>query len=86
MKDRKSKTITTEFYRDLKPFPKKLKKTMTYDNGMEMAQHEFFTSKTGMIVYFAHPYSSWECETNENTNGLIRRFFPKKTDFNKITK
>lgn len=86
LKDRKSKTVTTEFYRDLKPFPKKLKKTMTYDNGMEMAQHEFFTSKTGMIVYFAHPYSSWERGTNENTNGLIRRFFPKKTDFNKISK
>jgi IS30 family transposase len=86
LKDRKSKTVTNEFYRDLKPLPKKLKKTMTYDNGMEMAQHESFTNKTGMIVYFAHPYSSWERGTNENTNGLIRRFFPKKTDFNKITK
>jgi len=86
LKDRKSKTVTTEFERDLKPLPKNLKKTMTYDNGMEMAQHESFTKKTGMIVYFAHPYSSWERGTNENTNGLIRRFFPKGTDFNKITK
>jgi len=86
LKDRKSKTVTTEFYKDLKPLPKKLKKTMTYDNGMEMAQHESFTNKTGMMVYFAHPYSSWERGTNENTNGLIRRFFPKGTDFNKISK
>ncbi len=86
LKNRKSKTVTTEFERDLKPLPKKLKKTMTYDNGMEMAQHELFTKKTGMIVYFAHPYSSWERGTNENTNGLIRRFFPKGTDFNKISK
>lgn len=86
LKDRKSKTVTTEFQRDLKPLPKKLKKTMTYDNGMEMAKHESFTKKTGMLVYFAHPYSSWERGTNENTNGLIRRFFPKGTDFNKISK
>jgi IS30 family transposase len=85
LKDRKSKTVTTAFQKDLKPFPKKIKKTMTYDNGMEMAQHELFTKKTGIIVYFAHPYSSWERGTNENTNGLIRRFFPKGTDFNKIT-
>jgi IS30 family transposase len=85
LKDRKSKTVTTAFQKDLKSFPKKIKKTMTYDNGMEMAQHELFTKKTGMIVYFAHPYSSWERGTNENTNGLIRRFFPKGTDFNKIT-
>ena len=85
LKDRKSKTVTTALHKDLKPLPKKLKKTMTYDNGMEMAQHESFTKKTGMIVYFAHPYSSYERGTNENTNGLIRRFFPKGTDFNKIT-
>ncbi len=57
--------MTTEFERDLKPLPKKLKKTMTYDNGMEMALHELFTKKTGMIIYFAHPYSSWERGTNE---------------------
>ena len=85
LKDRKSKTVTTAFQKDLKPFPKKIKKTMTYDNGMEMAQHELFTKKAGIIVFFAHPYSSWERGTNENTNGLIRRFFPKGTDFNKIT-
>jgi len=86
LKDRKSATVTSEFQRNLKPLPKNLKKTMTYDNGMEMAQHEIFTKKTGMLVYFAHPYSSWERGTNENTNGLIRRFFPKGTDFNKISK
>jgi IS30 family transposase len=58
---------------------------MTYDNGMEMANHKWFTQQTSMKVYFAHPYSSWERGTNENTNGLIRRFFPKCTDFNKVS-
>jgi transposase, IS30 family len=61
------------------------KKSMTYDNGMEMAKHKLLTEMTGMIFYFAHPYSSWERGTNENTNGLIRRNFPKGTNFNDIT-
>ena len=51
------------------------RKSLTYDNGHEMANHKLFTSKTGMAVYFAHPYSSWERGTNENTNGLIRRYY-----------
>src|SRR5690606_34804078 len=65
--------------------PHYLRKTMTYDNGIEMANHKWLTKKTGMDIYFAHPYSSWERGTNENTNGLIRRFLPKGTDFNKIS-
>ncbi len=58
---------------------------MTYDNGKEMAAHKLFTKETGMKVYFAHPYSSWERGTNENTNGMIRRIFPKGTDFNQVS-
>jgi IS30 family transposase len=50
-----------------------------------MAQHKELTKQTGVLVYFAHPYASWERGTNENTNGLIRRYFPKGTDFNTIT-
>ena len=50
-----------------------------------MAEHKELTKETGMRVYFAHPYSAWERGTNENTNGLIRRYFPKGTNFNNVT-
>lgn len=83
--NRKSKTVTKAMAKALNTLPKHFRKTMTYDNGVEMANHKWLTSNTGMDVYFAHPYSSWERGTNENTNGLIRRFFPKGTDFNNIT-
>jgi IS30 family transposase len=83
--NRKSKTVTEEFARYLLKHPQYLRKSMTYDNGLEMANHKWLTQKTKMDIYFAHPYSSWERGTNENTNGLIRRFLPKGTDFNKVS-
>lgn len=83
--NRKSKTVTQEFAVHLNKQPKYLRKTMTYDNGIEMANHKWLSQNTGMDIYFAHPYSSWERGTNENTNGLIRRFLPKGTDFNKVS-
>ena len=85
MSDRKSKTVVNSFIASMKSWPVKHSRTMTYDNGKEMSEHKLFTRKTGMPVYFAHPYSSWERGTNENTNGLIRRFFPKGTDFNQVS-
>ena len=55
--------------------------TITLDNGKEFAQHEKIGKKLNADVYYAHPYSSWERGINENTNGLLRRYFPKGTDF-----
>jgi IS30 family transposase len=58
--------------------------TMTSDNGKEFADHELISSGLNADFYFAHPYSSWERGTNENTNGLVRQYFPKGTDFDEI--
>ena len=85
LKDRTSETMTQAVAKTLNNLIPEARKTMTYDNGMEMANHKWLTEHTGMDIYFAHPYSPWERGTNENTNGLIRRYFPKKTDFNNIT-
>lgn len=86
LKARNSKEVAKIFSKVLNKLNPILKKTMTYDNGVEMARHENITQKTGMKIYFAHPYSSWERGTNENRNGLIRRYLPKGTDFNLINK
>ena len=59
--------------------------TITADNGKEFADHDRIAKKLNTDVYFAHPYSSWERGTNENTNGLIRQYFPKKRSFVTIT-
>lgn len=59
--------------------------TITYDNGCEFSEHETTEAWLNTAIYFAYPYHSWERGTNENTNGLLRQFFPKGTDFNKIT-
>ena len=59
--------------------------TLIFDNGKEFAAHAIIDEILGSASYFAHPYSSWERGLNENTNGLIRQYFPKGTDFDPIT-
>jgi IS30 family transposase len=83
--NKKSETVTNAFAKKLNEFDYTFRLTMTYDNGTEMAYHKSLTDQTGMDIYFAHPYSSWERGTNENTNGLVRRYYPKKTDFSNLT-
>ena len=60
-------------------------KTATYDNGKEFSYHEMLNEMLGIDSYFARPYHSWERGLNENTNGLIRQYFPKRSDFRELT-
>jgi transposase, IS30 family len=60
-------------------------RTITLDNGLEFAKHEVIGEGLEADIYFAHPYASWERGINENTNGLIRQYFPKGTDFNEVS-
>ncbi|MEK7072000.1 MAG: IS30 family transposase, partial [Patescibacteria group bacterium] len=78
-------TVRKAFAKEIKKLPKELFLTLTYDQGKEMSLHKLFTKDTKVQVYFAHKSSPWERGTNENTNGLIRQYFPKGTDFHQVT-
>ena len=76
--------LANNVIRGLKPLKDRVK-TITYDNGLEFSLHEMMSEQLEADIFFAHPYASWERGLNENTNGLIRQYFPKGTDFNKVS-
>lgn len=84
-KDRSAQSILDATVEDFKNLPNDLKISMTYDNGKEFAYHEEIEKQANMTVYFAHAYSPWERGSNENTNGLLREFIPKGTDFDTVS-
>jgi transposase, IS30 family len=71
--------------RRLGPLPATARQTLTMDNGFEHRRHEAVTQAIGIRCYFCDPYSAWQRGTNENRNGLIRYYFPKRTDFARLT-
>ena len=84
LRDRTSRTTTDAVISRLYALPWKARRTLTLDNGPENQDWQTLEAQAGLRCYFAHPYRSCERGTNENTNGLIRDYFPKKTDFTTI--
>jgi IS30 family transposase len=76
--------VVQRIQRQLQHLPAELCKTLTWDRGHEMAAHHAFTVATDIPVYFCDPQSPWQRGTNENTNGLLRQYFPKTTDLSRI--
>jgi IS30 family transposase len=83
--DNTAESVRVALTDTIKGLPEHLWKSLTWDQGKEMAQHATFTVDTGVKVFFCDPKSPWQRGSNENTNGLLRQYFPKGTDLSKVT-
>jgi IS30 family transposase len=79
-----TKSVIEALIREVGKIPANLRKTLTWDRGSEMAQHKAFTVATDVQVYFCDPRSPWQRGSNENTNRLLRQYFPAGTDLTKF--
>ena len=83
--DNKTATVVAALSRQVRKLPRSLRRSLTWDQGKEMADHKRFSISSDVQVYFCDPHSPWQRGTNENTNGLLRQYFPKKTDLSGYT-
>ena len=81
VRDLKARTVRYAIKQKLQPLPQPWRKTITFDNGKEFAEHGRLRKQLDLAIYFAKPYAAWQRGTNENTNGLLRQLYPKGTDF-----
>jgi IS30 family transposase len=84
-RDRRAETVRDAIARKIRRLPDELVRTLTWDQGSEMAEHATFTIDTGVQVYFCDPHSPWQRGTVENTNGLLRQYFPRGADYSALT-
>ena len=80
-----TKTVVATLAKHISKLPEQLRRSLTWDQGKEMNAHKRFTVATNVQVYFCDPRSPWQRGSNENTNGLLRQYFPRGTDFSRIS-
>ncbi len=85
VRSKHTQEVVTALKRVVGKLPIQLRQSLTWDRGKELAQHKDFSMATNMQVYFCDPYSPWQRGSNENTNGLLRQYFPKGTDLSSLT-
>ena len=85
VRSKETQEVTKAIARQIKQLPKELRRTLTWDNGSELAGHKELKLASELEIYFCDPYSPWQRGSNENTNGLLRQYFPKGTDLSGYT-